>query len=385
MIKSISTFFNKSAIKIGMIVSILFLSFLLTLNFIVLKNSEDSFVNVLRGVRYQVTANPEDRIIEIKPHKYNILQYQPDGTERPKPLQEEFTHDFQESLIKLGAIGILFSFLIGFVVTTILTRPLRKLKGAMQKVREDDYKVKLDKTGTVEIDEVVTEFNKLTEQLERIEDLRKELISDTSHELKTPLTSLQAQLEGIKDGVLKPSDKRVSELLDQVFRLNDLIDRLQEFTRLRNKTGVLNKSSFLLKPLLEKLDKQFKEDLNSKNIKIIINVSDKFSLDADPLMVERAFSNLIRNSIFYSKGRKIEITARGSLIKFKDDGNGVDEEKLLFLFERFYRVEKSRNRSTGGLGLGLSIVKEIVVAHSWKIEVLNQNGLLFRIRTSSRD
>lgn len=368
-----------------MLVSLLFLSLLLILNYMVLNSSESTFVSVVERIEYQSVVNRQGEIV-LRPERLNVLRFQPDGSERPQPLQDLFREDFQKSLVQVGIIGVIASFFIGASVTYLLTSPLNKLKHGLVKLRENNYKIKLEETGTEEIDVAFAEFNKLTQELDRVEQLRKDLISDTSHELKTPLTSLQGQIEALRDGVLKPNKKRYSTLLEQVNRLHELISRMQEFTRLRNKDVVVQKESIKLKTLVDKTAEEFKDQLKEKKINLKNKVKEEIVLEGDTRLVSRLFENLFSNAIQYSNALQITVSANEEKIIFQDNGGGVPSESLKYLFERFYRVEKSRNRKTGGMGLGLSIVKEICDTHGWKIVVENKkkSGLKFTIDLSDQ-
>jgi signal transduction histidine kinase len=316
--------------------------------------------------------------------QYNILHFYQDGSERPRPLQEEFEDNFQKSLFSIVIISVCASFLIGLLITHIFTRPLRSLGSGMRKLRSNDYKQKLRDIGIEEFDDVICEFNRLTDELDRVEGLRKDLISDTSHELKTPLTSLRGQLEGVRDGVFEMDEPRVKKLIDQVSRISELVDRLQEFSRIQSKTVSLQKKRISLQSVVNDVVEDLKEDVSNKGMKIHFSMQNN-EVNADRDMLMQVIRNLIQNAISYSHAKNIEVGSDETSFWVKDDGIGIPKAHQKYIFERFYRVEKSRNRATGGLGLGLAIVKEIVDAHGWKISVegVKPKGVSFTIRFSS--
>ncbi|MCA9380888.1 HAMP domain-containing histidine kinase [Candidatus Dojkabacteria bacterium] len=375
-------FFRKTSVKIALVISFTMLTLLSLLNIAVIEKSKDTFVNIVNTI----TIGPISRRVGMhgeEVNQYNILRFYQDGSERPKPLQEEFVESFQSSLVGIGIITIFVSFFIGFLASQFFVRPLKVLSSGMRKLKDNDYRLKLKNTGAEEFDEVICEFNHLTSELERIEKIRKDLISDTSHELKTPITSLIGQLQGIKDGVLTIDDERTDLLISQVERLSDIVERLQEFSRLQSKQLRLKKVDINLKDEIKRLVKQFKPELDKSGIKVNINIEDDFQLKADKDMLMQVFSNLLSNAIKYSKASNIKICLRKNKISFEDNGVGIDDQHKKYIFERFYRVEKSRNRKTGGLGLGLAIVKEIVTTHGWKIVVKDtpNGGTTFEIIT----
>ncbi len=360
---------RKTSVKIAIVVSLAMLTLLALLNLVVIERSKDTFVNVIKTI----TIGPVDGgniVLEREEvRQYNILHFFQDGTERPTPLQEEFVEQFQASLISVSLIAIVVSLVIGFVSSQIFTRPLRSLSSGMRNLRNNDYNLRLKNIGSEEFDEVICEFNRLTDELSKVESLRKDLISDTSHELKTPITSLLGQLNGIKEGVFELDGKRTDLLINQVERLAEIVNRLQEFSRIQSNQIKIKKKRIEFLTFLKNIFSQFEQDLKNNKIKQKFNIDKGFVVNGDEYLLEQVFSNLIQNAIKYSKASKIIVTANEKLIEFTDDGIGIADTDKPYIFERFYRVEKSRNRKTGGLGLGLAIVKEIVESHGWKIKV----------------
>ncbi len=360
--------FNRTGIKITLLISISFTILLLILNFIVINRSRDTFVAVVH-----------DRVVytPFGPQTVNVVE--PVSTET---IENQFADQFQNSLLVVYGLGILASVIIGMLVSRLITQPLRKIELGIKKLEESDYQFEIQHTGGTEFQHLIDEFNHLAQELAKMEALRKDLISDTSHELKTPLTTLMAQLQGIKDGVLEIAPERVDMLLDQVYRLNDLVERLQEYSRLRSKTGKLKLVKFDLKADLDKVTESYTARLNKAKVKLQFQIPHKLTITADKPLFERIIINLLENSLKYAKGSVITISATETQITFADNGVGIGDEHLPYIFERFYRVEKSRNRDTGGLGLGLAIVKEIVEAHGWKISAETPEdgkGVEFRI------
>ncbi len=382
-LKEIASFMRKTSVKIALVVSLTMLTLLSLLNVVVIERSKDTFVDVVKTVTIGPVDGGNIVIDRENIRQYNILHFYQDGTERPTPLQEEFVKQFQASLLSVSIIAILASFFIGLVSSQIFSRPLRSLSSGMRNLRNNDYDLKLKNIGSEEFDEVVCEFNRLTDQLSKVEKLRKDLISDTSHELKTPITALLGQLNGIKEGVFELDEKRTDLLIGQVERLSDIVERLQEFARIQSSKVNLNKKNLNLKKLLEKISGQFESELKEKKIKFINNVPKDYNIKGDEYLLSQVFINLLSNTLKYSKAQRVEISTKEKMIVFADDGIGISDSDKPYIFERFYRVEKSRNRKTGGLGLGLAIVKEIVETHNLKIKVSDKKptGTKFTIYT----
>lgn len=359
--------FRKSGFKIGALVATLTVAMFMILNFMVLQKSEESFIKIVEKTISEEISKKKEYPPDF-PNGGGILRYTLEGVKRLQPLQKEFTQDFQSSVLRMGLISIFVSFIIGYAASSIFTRPLEKLTKEMKKLRQNNYQVAIEKTNTVEFDHVLKEFNLLAQELGRVEELRKDLISDTSHELKTPLTALKAQLEGVSEGVLKMDKKRAQDLLEQVDRLDSLVETLQEYTRLRNKTHEINKKSTNLSKLTKKVTSRKKKSLKESKMQLRMDIPSSLLIDADVNLIPQVLENLIDNALSYSKAKTLYITATNKRIVIEDDGVGVSKNHYQDIFERFFRVEKSRNRTTGGLGLGLAIVREIVEAHGWSIK-----------------
>lgn len=370
-------FFGKISVQIAVIVSILCISLFIVLNNVLLQQSQQSFTSIVQTIK---VAPNRARVI-VPNQDPNVVTFNEDGSIKVTPLQEQFSNLFQSSILRVGILAVAASLIIGFLTSQLFTRPLKDLQNGLKKLRDNNYKTTLEKTGTEELDSVIDDFNMLTEELKRVETLRKDLISDTSHELKTPLTSLLGQLQGVKDGVLELDENRVSLLLDQVNRLNDMVEKLQNFSRIRNKNNNLELEEVKLGEVINEVVDLYRDRFQKDDIEIVVDMDTEFIVKADGNLLEQVFINLIENTLKYAEASRIKIHMDNSNLIYEDNGIGIPKKHLPYLFERFYRVEKSRSRETGGLGLGLAIVKEILEAHGWEILVSSelQKGVKFII------
>lgn len=357
--------FNKVSIKVALVITILVVILFVLLNFLVIKRGETVFNDVYhtfiqRGVR------PPERVPYENP-SWQFFPFQQPGTGTPLTPGEHFRFRFESALLLIGLAALLGAIGIGWFTSRIVSKPLKKLAAGMKKLRESHYHLRLEEKDSEEFNILIREFNSLAAELQRVEELRKNLISDTSHELRTPLASLTAQLEGIDDGVITLDKERVKLLRAEVSRLSEMTDGLQDYARLRSQVIKPERQNIKLKEILDKIIVQHKKSLEDKKIAVHLNLAADYSLTADPKLLERVFTNLFENAIRYSQAKNITVTANQEQIIFADDGVGIPAQHLQDIFERFFRLEKSRSRATGGLGLGLSIVKEIIEAHGWKI------------------
>lgn len=362
----ISKYFNKISFKVALVVTVLVVGLFVLINFFVISRGERAFNDVYHFIGIQGQLLPEDKPFFAPSPNYGLPFFRQPVSINLTP-REHFKTRFQSSLILIGLAALIGIVLIGLLISRIVAKPLDKLGAGMKKLRQSHYKLHIEEDEPEEFNSLIREFNSLADELNRTEELRKNLISDTSHELKTPLASLMAQLEGIDDGVITMDKERIKLLREQVSRLHELVESLQDYARLRSHTLQPQLKNFHFKDIINKIFGQYKNNLAEKKISVQLKIQDDYILTADPILIERIFTNLFDNTIRYSQAKNITISADSQQIVFADDGIGIPAQHLQDIFERFFRLEKSRNRKTGGLGLGLAIVKEIIEAHGWKI------------------
>ena len=262
--------------------------------------------------------------------------------------------------------------MLGLLAARYVTKPLRRFNQAITSLKQSDYQVELQPTGIRELDTVFMEFNGLISRLRREEELRKDLISDTSHELNTPLAAMLSQLTAMQEGVLPVTKARVKILAQQTERLTELVAQLNEYTKARS-TALLTTEDVHVREICEALRESCTAQLREKHIELAIQIPPQLVLSADRQALERILGNLLQNALCYSGGSSVTITASAAQLVFGDNGQGVPADSLPYLFERFYRVDASRSRETGGLGLGLAIVRELVHRQGWQIRA-EDNG-----------
>ncbi len=349
---------NRTAFRITISILIVTIALLVFVDFITIQQTQKAFTEFLLDQE----SSGFTRVLSLSEIQRQLV------------LEQKFKDSLYNAIILVSILGIVFSIILGVLIASFITRPLRELKSAIQKLRASEYKYKMQLTGDDEVDLVIAEFNKLSNELEHQEVLRRELISDISHEFKTPLTGLTFQIEGVRDGVLELDKKRFEILEAEIKRLTHLVESLQEYTRIRSKINNIKLEKVSLSKIANQIRDASNEKLKKKKMKIAIDIEENLNLKADRNMLERILENLISNAINHSKGKNIVLKANKNYISIKDDGIGISKEDQKYIFERFYRVDKSRSRDTGGLGLGLAIVKEMIEVHGWKINVKSKLG-----------
>lgn len=270
-------------------------------------------------------------------------------------------HLLETVLIVLGAPTVL-----GLLAAGFMRRPLSQFNKAMASLEQSNYKVQLRRTGIHEFDEVFTKFNSLIQRLQHEEKLRKDLVSDTSHELNTPLTAMIGQLTAMQEGKHATTKERIALLKEQAERLAELVQQLDAYTKARIPDAG-EPEDIPVKQFCQQLIDHFYDELKQRGIHAELHIADDLIIHANRDVLQRIFTNFIQNTLRYSEATELTITATARQLTFSDNGKGVPTESLPYLFERFYRVDTSRSRASGGLGLGLAIVKELAEQQGWQI------------------
>lgn len=294
-------------------------------------------------------------------------------------------------LIALGMV--LLSALIAVPLSALLTRPVRGFQRTMRRLADGDYAARASQTGNDELGRLGHDVNALAEALARTEQTRRRWVADISHELRTPVSLLRADIEAMQDG-LRPLDQRtLASLHGDTQRLARLVDDLYELSMTDLGALSYRKQNLDLSRLLARELDAFRDQFHQAGLALSLRQTIKapVSMEADEQRLSQLFRNLLGNSLRYTdRGGELRVTlaqeADTRLIDFDDTAPGVPTEALPRLFERLYRVDGSRSRATGGAGLGLAIARNIVEAHGGRIEALPSalGGLLIRIRLLAR-
>lgn len=249
-----------------------------------------------------------------------------------------------------------------------LVRPVNALTHAAQRMRDGDSSARVMFRTTGEISELATAFNEMSEHLQRMEEQRRAMVSDVSHELRTPLSNLRGWLEAAQDGVAELDPTLIASLVEEILLLQHIVDDLQELALADAGKLRLHVEPVHLGDLLDQVTTAHRGRAEAAGLTLTSVVTDDPPLTADPVRLRQAIGNLVTNSLRYTpRGGHITLSARQDgdqvVIEVTDTGIGIRAEHLPHVFDRFWRVEKSRNRQTGGSGLGLAIVRNLAEAH----------------------
>ncbi|MGI6279653.1 MAG: ATP-binding protein [Acutalibacteraceae bacterium] len=304
----------------------------------------------------------------------------------------KFLNALNTVLILTGIFSLILSVIIGFFISKRISRPILKTVNATKKIAGGSYAERIDeKTDTKEIDMLISSINHLAFSLENQEILRRQLTEDVSHELRTPIAILQSHIEAMIEGIWEPTKQRLEDCNDEIKRIGKLVSDLEKLHKTDSKNFKLNKTPINLADIINRVAKSFDVALQDKNLKLSITGGCR-DIQADADRIGQVVINLLSNAVKYSKdGGEINInifeTTNSVGFSIQDNGIGIPKEELPFIFERFYRADKSRNRNTGGSGIGLAIVKSIVEAHGGKISVESKidSGSCFEVMLPKTD
>jgi two-component system sensor histidine kinase BaeS len=302
--------------------------------------------------------------------------------------QEQAYLDRTNQALTLAAIGAaLLALVVGVLLARTLTRPLRALTEATEKMAGGDLNQQVTIASRDEIGELAESFNRMSRQVARANQLRKQMTADIAHDLRTPLTVIAGYVESMRDGDLAPTPERLDTIYAEIERLQHLVSDLRLLAHTDAGELRLNLQSLRPKDLLESASTPFKLSAEQKGITLTVDASDDLpEIQADESQMNRVLSNLISNALRHTPtGGTISILAARSnqsvFLSVEDNGAGIPPADLPHIFDRFYRADKSRTDADGASsGLGLAIAKALVEAHGGRIWAESELGRGTRIR-----
>jgi two-component system sensor histidine kinase BaeS len=295
------------------------------------------------------------------------------GTSYLSSASVSFISTLNHSFMISAVIALIFGFIISIVLSKQISKPLAKITETANKMRYGNLNVRANvNTNTKEIDELSNSINYLAETLNNQEMLRKRLTSDMAHELRTPLTTLKTHVEAFMDGIWEPTNERLETFYEEIERLTKMVDNLRNLAKLEQTNISLSTSKVNLSNELEKIIDAYKPLYIKENYELTSIITPEIMAKIDIDKFKQIINNLLSNSYKYLKPNgKVTVVLKKEkqniIIKVIDYGIGIPEHDIPYIFERFYRSDLSRNRDTGGSGIGLTITKAFVEAHGGKI------------------
>jgi signal transduction histidine kinase len=278
----------------------------------------------------------------------------------------------------LAALGV--ASVLTFFLSKRLLAPAEALAGAARALGGGDLSYRVNVRSKDEFGQLAKTFNAMASDLEQTEELRRNVVADVAHELRTPLSNIRGYLEAMRDGVLEPDATTIGSIYEEAILLERLVTDLQELALADAGQLTLLHRSTDMRDIINQALAALQIEARSKNLSMTAELPEEPAIvDVDPERVGQVLRNLLSNAISYTpeEGRvSVQLVEEGSTLRVNvvDTGPGIPAADLPYVFERFYRVDKSRARSTGGAGLGLTIAKRLLEAHGGTMEVTSELG-----------
>lgn len=291
----------------------------------------------------------------------------------------EFLNIMNKFMIFISIVAVISVIIISAIISKSISNPIKNVSKIAKVIGSGDYKNRLNyKSNIKEVNELTKSIDMLSEELNKQELLRKQLTTDIAHELRTPVTNIQGHLDAIIDGIWDPTPERLTSIREEVQRLGKLIGSIKNLSTFDSSLSQLNKTKTNLSDFIKNITYTYESKALEKNIKIEYELNEVFAY-VDKEKFSQVIVNILVNAIKYTNyGGTILIKVKNyddSInISIKDNGIGIPKEELHYIFERFYRVDKSRSKDTGGIGVGLAISKAIVAEHGGDILVYSEFG-----------
>ncbi|RCW74972.1 sensor histidine kinase [Saliterribacillus persicus] len=292
-----------------------------------------------------------------------------------------FLESIKQNIYIAVIVTIVLSILFSLLFSKKLSAGFNQLSKAIQELRNHKRQIRVPVNElTNEMKPLGESFNQLAESLFKEEKLRKQFTADFAHELRTPLTTLRSQIEAYQDGIWEPTTERLEQSHGELMRLVRLVNELEGLIAAENPQIKLEERKLDANEILSLIEDQFRSSYREKGVELIVQKPTEdiwFMADRDKLV--QIITNIVYNALQYTpSGKKVRLNAKNdkASIHFviSDEGTGISKEDLPYLYERFYRGDKSRDRKTGGIGIGLAIVKALVDAHQGEIKIDSEIG-----------
>ena len=296
------------------------------------------------------------------------------------PGSEAFLSSLNRTLLLVAVASGVAAVLLSLVLSRRILGPVEALTAAARRMEGGDLEQRVEVQSRDEIGELAQAFNSMAEGLSHLERLRRNMVTDVAHELRTPLSNIRGYLEAFRDGVMESKPETIDSLYEEAMLLSHLVDDLQELSLAEAGQLQLERVPTTLVKILATAIGAVRSRAEVNGITLHLDLpGDLPPVEVDPQRIEQILGNLLGNALVHTPpGGEIVVAAHPKEdeieISVSDTGEGIPSEHLAYVFERFYRVDKSRSRATGGTGLGLAIVKQLVEAHGGRIGVESEVG-----------
>lgn len=351
----------------------------------VIRNDPEKFIDKIKeGSPYTLSINSSitgtEMVLYGKQIKTNLANYYLVINTPLEPV-ESYINFIMNQYLYIAVFVIIIALIVSFFLAQRISNPIVKMKNEANKLAEGDYDVKFEANSFSEINDLANTLDDATNKLSQINDLRKDLLANVSHDIKTPLTMIRAYAEMIKD-ISGDNPIKRNEHLDVILMeteyLNKLVTDMSELSKLQSGIIELNRDNFDLKDCTNRVIDLLKKIIVEKKIDLVTNLDDCV-IYADEIKISQVVYNFLSNAIKHSSDEgkiiiniiKSEDNVRLEVIDF---GEGISQEALPYIWDRYYKVDKNFNRNVNSTGLGLAIAKAILEAHKANYGVESKLG-----------
>ena len=288
----------------------------------------------------------------------------------PEPPFSRLVSAVNQSLLFTGLTAAAGGILLVSLISRRVLTPVRSLSVAAGRLGQGDLSQRVAPSGVGEIGQLSTTFNSMAANLEQAEQQRRNLVADVAHELRTPLSNIQGYLEAVKDGLLQPDEETIDTLLQQVSHLSHLVEDLRVLAMAEAGVLQLNRGPDAIQDILRRSTDAFRPRAEARGVSVDLDLPETLPLvDIDRTRIGQVLTNLMENALAHTPDSgsitiSAEEASRSTVrVTIADSGEGIPSDDLPHIFDRFYRVDPSRTRATGGAGIGLTIVKQLIELH----------------------
>jgi signal transduction histidine kinase len=292
-------------------------------------------------------------------------------------LDANFRQALNETLLFAALAATAAAGIVSIYISQRIVKPIRETVHGSERIADGHYEERLTVYSADELGDLTQSFNRMAAALAETETMRQQLIADISHELKTPLAGIQAYMEGLQDGVIPPTTETFQQIQQETSRLQRLVRDLQELSRVEAGRLALNIQACDVEQLVQSTADLLRPQFDDKEIRLEIVPSAPLTIKADCDRIRQVLVNLLGNALQYTPRNghvSVQWERSGAVATFsvQDSGVGLDAKDMERIFQRFYRVDKSRSRSSGGSGIGLTISLHIIRAHQGELCVKSE-------------
>lgn len=298
----------------------------------------------------------------------------------------------RSQVIYITLVVIILACFISYFLSIKITNPITKITKKAKEFGEGNYNIHFDSSDVLEIDELASTLNHVGQDLVKIDELRRDLLANVSHDLKTPLTMIRAYAEMIRDISYKDKeklDKDVNVIIEETLRLNMLVNDILDLSKMQANAEELVKEEFDLCEVIKEVMDRYEILKTTEDYNFIIEIPDEAKVVADKKKIIQVIYNLINNAINYTgKDKKvivrIKVSRKDYTVEIEDTGKGIKKEEIPYIWDKYYKKDKKHQRNVVSTGIGLSIVKEILTKHKFDYGVKSVSGkgsiFYFKIR-----